>query len=62
MIERETSSPEISMSIEEYLEDVHRLFILSFNQVEIEKGRMEALRMATIGRGGLSEGRWRETS
>jgi len=39
-------SPEICMSVEEYLEDVHRLFIISFNQVEIEKGRMEALRMA----------------
>jgi hypothetical protein len=46
LIERETSLPGISMSIEEYLEDVHRLFLLSFKQEEMEKGRIEALRLA----------------
>ena len=46
MIEREKSSPVISITIEEYLEDVHRLFLLTFKQVEMERGRIVALRLA----------------
>jgi len=45
-VNEKASAPEISISIEGYLEDVHRLYILSFHQLEIEQGRMDALRMA----------------